>query len=87
LLAQILDLGKIIENDIRLIRMIGQVVLMVAFGFMKNLQCGDLSYEGTTEDFSLIELLDVSLRDAPLFFVKVKNSRAILRTSVRPLPI
>ena len=67
--------------------MIGQVVLMVAFGFMKSLQCGDLSYEGTTEDSGPIELLDVSLRDALLFFVRIKNSRAILRTSVRSLPI
>src|SRR6266700_499590 len=35
LLAKILNLGQIIYNDVRLSWMIGQVVLMVVFGFVK----------------------------------------------------
>ncbi len=36
LLAKILNLGQIIYNDVRLSWMIGQVVLMVVFGFVKR---------------------------------------------------
>lgn len=54
LLAQIFYLGKIVEDDVRLIGMMGKVVLMVAFGFIKRLEGADLSYDGPSENFRVV---------------------------------
>ncbi len=75
------------DDDVRLIRMFDGVVLMIFLGFIERAECDDLSYDGPSENFSLIQLINVGLCNALLVFVSIKDSRAIVRTLVRPLPI
>ncbi len=61
MLAQIFDFGKIMDDDVRLIRMFDGVVLMIFLGFIERAECDDLSYDGPSEHFSLIQLINVGL--------------------------
>ena len=87
MLAKVGDLRQVIDNDVRVIRMMDGVVLMVSLGLVKGFEGDDLGDNGPLKDFRLIELSDVSARDALLIFVSEKDGGAILRPRVRPLPI
>src|SRR5229473_1289679 len=87
LLAQFLYLREIVDDDVWLIRVMGQVVLMIAFSFVKRFERSDLSNDGSSEDFSFVQLIDVSLSNALLLFVGIEDSGAILRTGVGPLAV
>ena len=73
LLAQILYLRKIVDHDVRLIRMMGQVILMVSFSFVKSFKRSDLSDDWVAKDFSFVQLIDVGLGNTLLLFVGIER--------------
>src|SRR2546430_16157975 len=86
-LAQVLYLWLIVNDDVRLIRMMGQIVLVISLGFVEGLKRSNLGNNGPRKNFSPIQLIDVCLRNTPLLFVCVENRRAILSPSVGSLAI
>src|SRR5580765_108708 len=77
LLPQILKLGQIVVNDIRIIRMIRQVVLVVGLGFMESVERRELRGQDAWEHLRLIELIDIRLGDALLLISRIENRRTI----------
>src|SRR5437762_12532657 len=77
-LAQVLYLWLIVDDDVGLIRMMGQIVLVISLAFVEGLKRGNLSSDRPRKHFSHIQLIDVGLRNTPLLFVCVENRRAIL---------
>ena len=67
--------------------MVDEVVLVIALGFVERFQRDHLGYDLVSEDFGLVELRNVTLGNAFLFFVSIEDCRAILRACVRTLPI
>src|SRR5215467_8764529 len=59
LLAKVGHLGKIVNHNIRLIRVLGGVVLMVIFCGIERRQGGDLGHNWNGEHPGLVELIDV----------------------------
>src|SRR5436309_7160776 len=87
LLTKVFHLGQIVHPDVWAVEMMCEVVLMVAFSFVKTGQADHLRHDWPLEYFGLIELSDVSLRDPFLLFVCDKDGRSILGAFVRSLPV
>src|ERR1044072_5266207 len=87
LLSQALELRHVVVDDVGFVRMIGQVILMIAFSFVKSFQGRHLGHDLLRKDFRLVQLRDVAFRDAFLLVVRVKDCRAILRAAVWSLTI
>src|SRR5438128_2539597 len=87
MLPEILDLGKIVKDYVRLIRMMRKIVLVVALRFVKRLERRHFSCDGRAKHFGLVQLIDISLRNALLLFVTIEDCRAILRPGIGPLAI
>src|SRR5450432_153115 len=87
LLAKMIDLGRVIERNVGIIRMQGGVVLVIALGGIKSLQSRHLGDDRPGEKFGLLQLGDVGLGDAFLFAVAVENCGTILAAGVRALPV
>ncbi len=68
-MLQVRDLWKIVHHDVRLIRMMHYIILMVTFGHIKRTANPDRRYDWTLKHFRIVELLNISLRDALLIFV------------------
>jgi len=81
--AQVLNLGRVVVEDVRLIRMQCGVVLVIGLSRIERLQRHDLGHDGAREHFRCVELRDVSLCNPLLLVVAVENRRAILRAIVR----
>lgn len=56
--------GEIMDDDAWLVRVFDGVVLMILLGFIERLQCDNLTYHGPSENFSLIQLTNIGLRNA-----------------------
>src|SRR6266446_5031930 len=87
MLPQILYLRKIVNDYVRLIRMTGKIALMVTLGFVERLKCCHFSDDRPAKDSGFVELNDISLCNALLFFVAIEDRRTILRPGIRPLTI
>ena len=85
LLLEILNLGKIVDYYVNLIRMMRKIVLVVALRFIKRLERRHFSYDRRAKHFGLVELIDISLRNALLFFITIEDRRALLRPRFGPL--
>src|SRR5438067_12926566 len=84
---QILYLGKIVNHYVRLIRVTIKITLMVILGFVERLERGHFGDDRAVKDFGLVELNDISLGNALLFFVAIEDHRTILRPRIRSLTI
>src|SRR6185295_9680996 len=87
LLAQVSDFGQIIDHNVRLIRMMSRIVLMISLGLVKGFESDHLCDNGLAKDVRLIQLINIGSRNTFLVFVSEEDDRTILRTPVRPLSI
>src|SRR5208283_4981791 len=87
LLAKMVYFRRIVDGDIRIVRMERGVVFVIGFGFVEGLQWNYLRHDTTGERFSLIKLRYVGLGDVLLFLVGEEDGRAVLRAGVRSLAI
>src|SRR5687768_1572579 len=86
MLTEVRNLWKVVTHDVRLIRMMSGVVLMIILSRVKR-TAADLGYDRTSKHICLVELVNVGARDTLLIFVCVKDGRAILCPGVGSLPI
>lgn len=54
LFAQVLELRQVVINDVRIVRVIDEIILVIAFGFDERLQGSQLSCDFGREDFRLV---------------------------------
>src|SRR5580658_2952198 len=87
LLAEMLDLGRIVNCDVWVVRVKRSVVLVIGLGCVEGVQRNDLRHDRSTKRSCLFKLGDVGLRDVLLFVIGVENHRAILAAGIRPLAI
>src|SRR4030095_13851643 len=82
-------LARCLRNilDVRLAGVQRCVVLVVVFGHEELLQRFESRYDGSTEDTRLIQLPNISLRNASLLLVRIEDCRAILTASVVALTV
>ena len=78
LFAKMFQLGQIVIDDIRLLRMQCQIVLVILLGGIERLQRGHLRHDGFGEGARLGELPDIALRHRLLLGIRVKDRRAIM---------
>src|SRR5881394_887061 len=86
-LAEILELGQIVVNDVSIIRMVSQIVLVVGLSFMESVERRELRRQDSGKHLRLIKLIDIRLRDALLLVSRIENRRTILCAGVRTLPV
>jgi len=79
-----IDLGQIVDRDIRLIGVKRGVILMVVFRGIEPFVPADFRDNRPRKHFGAIELIDVGLGDALLLIAVVENGGAILRPAVGP---
>ena len=63
---QIGQLGQVVEDNVRLVRMAHQIILVVALGLIKRLQRRYLCHDGSREGAGRLQLGYVRLRDSLL---------------------
>ncbi len=66
-MLQVVDLRQVVERDVGLRRIAGQVILMVALRRIEGMIRFDLRRDWLPEYVGLIELFDVGLGDTCLF--------------------
>jgi hypothetical protein len=81
------NLRCIVVDDVRVVRMVCGVVLVIGLGRIKALQWGYLGHDGAGKDPRFFELCDVRLGNPFLFVIAVENGRPILGTLVGALPV
>src|SRR3954471_4260714 len=86
-LAQVLDFRSVIENDVRLVRVQGCVILVIRLGWIERPQRGYLGGERGGKYFLLSQLRDIVLGYALLLVVGIEDRRAVLRSLVRTLAV
>jgi len=79
------DLGRIVINDIEIVRMMCCVVLVVAFCGIKSPQGDDLSHNRSRKNLGLFQLRYVGLGDPFLLVVAIENGRPVLGSFIRTL--
>src|SRR5262245_45895879 len=87
LLSEVGDFWKIVYNDIRLIRMLGGIVLMIVLGRIECRERDHLSDDWNWKNPGMIELIDIGLCDPLLVRIGVENCRAILSAGVGRLRV
>src|SRR5215831_9531883 len=81
------ELGRIIGGYVWVVGVKCSVVLVIDFGVVEGLQRDDFGHDGMREDVGFFQLIDIRLRNALLFFIGVKNHRAILSANIWTLTI
>src|SRR5689334_19376174 len=81
------DLGKVVEDDVRAVGIVDEVVLMIVLGAVEGFERDDLGDDGVGEGLGCGELVHVSLGDALLVGSFKEDRRAILGADVRPLAV
>src|SRR6266704_3020628 len=87
ILFEIFQLGQIVVDDVGILRIVFQIVLVVALGGVKCLQWLDLCDDLSGVNFRGIELCDIGLSDALLIFIGVEDFGTILGAGVRTLAV
>lgn len=86
-LLQVLKLGQIIDGDVRLVRMVLRVVLMISLCRIKSFEGHQLRHNRLGKRFGAVKLVNVCLRNAALIIIRIKNHGTILCAVVRALPV
>src|ERR1700722_19540944 len=84
---EVLDLRQVVVLDVERVRMIHQVVLMIALGRIETVQRLDTRRDGPREGVRLIQLRDVTFGYTPLLRVGHENRGAVLTAGIGTLPI
>ena len=85
---QVLDLRKVVVDDVRLRQVMGEIVLMVVLRRIERLQRHDLRDDRTRDTLSpVVSSRHGGPRGALLPGVREEDRRAILRAFVRALPV
>ena len=82
-----LQLGKIVEDDIRVIRVVCEEVLVIGFGRIKPLERGNFGNDRRPENAGFVQLGDIGKRQLLLRFVGIENRRTVLGPLIRTLAI
>ena len=82
-----LDLGQIVDDDVRVAGIPCQEVLMVILGRVEGPIGLDLRDDRRVEDACLIELSDIALGDPRLLRIRREDRRSILGADIGPLAI
>ena len=75
LLAQRGDLGYVAHLDVRIVRVLDRVVLVIVLAFVEALQRRDLRHDRPGEHLRRIELLHIRLGHLALLVVGVEDRR------------
>src|SRR6185295_9665705 len=84
---EVAHLRHVVEHDVRLRRVLQQVVLVIALRVIETLELVDACDDRFAEQAGLVELRDVGGRDLFLPVVRIEDRRTILRAGIRPLPV
>src|SRR6476646_9409061 len=87
LCPQALDLRKVVDKDVRQVRMAGGVILMIFLLPIERLQRRHFRHDRARKYLGRLQLIDVGLTNASLFFGGEEDDRSVLRTLVWSLPI
>src|SRR6266404_4520105 len=87
ILFQIFQFWQVVVDDVWIIRIIFQIVLVVALGFIKCLERLNLCDDLPRVNFRGVQLRYVSLSDTLLIFVREEDRGAVLGAGVRALAI
>ena len=85
--AKVSKFWFVVKHYIQTVRMMRDIVLMVGLRGIKGTQRNYLSYDRTLENFGLLQLRDIRIRNALLFVVSIKDGGTILGAVVRSLPV
>ena len=77
LFPQVFHFGHVVDDNVGLVRMLGQVILMITLGIMERFQGRHLSDDWLVENLRPIELLNVRFGNSLLFLIRVEDRRAI----------
>ena len=87
LLLQRFDLWAIANWNVRILRVVERVILMVVLGAVETVKRCDLGDDPSRKHLRPVELRDVSTRNPPLVIANIKDCGAIGSTHVRSLPV
>ena len=82
-----LDLGLVVDDDIRLAGVEGQIILVVRLRGMELLQRGDLGHDGFAEHTIRGQFPDVFNCGFLLTGIGKENGRTVLAPDIRALPV
>lgn len=86
-MLQMIYLRQIVDHDIRIVRVLDGIILVILLGGIKSVERHDLRHDRAAKNFRLINLIDVRVRDFLLVLIRVKNYGTILSSLVRALTI
>ena len=81
------DFGDVTDLDVRVLRVLHGVVLVVFFSAVEGYERDDLRDDGLVEDVGGVELVDVVLGDVALLVVGVEDGRAVAGADVCALAV
>src|SRR5438034_2235954 len=80
LLLQPLHLRQVVEDDVRLVGVAGEIVLVILLRGIEVLERRHLGDDRTREDVGLVQLIDIGLCGLFLGLVRVEDRRTVLRS-------
>src|SRR2546427_11684882 len=78
LLLQPLHLRQVVEDDVRLVGVAGEIVLVILLRGIEVLERRHLGDDRTREDVGLVQLIDIGLCGLFLGLVRVEDRRTVL---------
>src|SRR5207244_9623639 len=85
LLLQPLHLRQVVEDDVRLVGVAGEIVLVILLRGIEVLERRHLGDDRTRENVGLVQLIDIGLCGLFLRLVPVTDRRTVLATHKRTL--
>src|SRR5664280_1466733 len=85
--SQCVDLRSIADLDVRVVRIMKRVILMIGLGVVEALRRRHLRHDGRVEDACSVELGDIFCADVPLLIGGVENGGPVRSSNVRSLSI
>src|SRR2546427_6857114 len=87
LLLQPLHLRQVVEDDVRLVGVAGEIVLVILLRGIEVLERRHLGDDRTREDVGLVQLIDIGPRGLFLGLVRVEDRRTVLAPHIRALAV
>src|SRR2546425_5392474 len=87
LLLQPQHLRQVVEDDVRLVGVAGEIVLVILLRGIEVLERRHLGDDRTREDVGLVQLIDIGLCGLFLVFVPVEDRRTVLAPHVGALAV
>src|SRR2546430_12821502 len=78
LLLQPLHLRQVVEDDVRLVGVAGEIVLVILLRGIEVLERRQLGDDRAREDVGLVQLIEIGLSDIFLSLARVQDRRHIL---------